>query len=140
MLEPMLEKHGIVLVPAKRIEYPHILIDIPSKNIVFIRFKESSYREGIEREIDLQVFVEYLEEALKNLSKNNRKQIYIYTKIFKLTITVSILFKYQKPNIPCILETTKPIDIENIPREIVEAARIWSERKTTKKILQVKEC
>ena len=45
VLEPILEKYGIILVPARRIEYPHILIDIPSENTTFIRFKDQDLRK-----------------------------------------------------------------------------------------------
>ena len=51
----------------------------------------------------------------------------------ELAFALSLYFKCQKHNIPCILEATKPIEIEKIPREIVEAARIWAEQKLLRK-------
>ena len=39
------------------------------------------------------------------------------------------LLKCQKHSIPCTLETTKPVDLEKIPQEIIKGARRWAERK-----------
>jgi len=73
ILEPLLENYGIVLVPAKRIEYPHILIDIPSENTTFIRFKDQDLRK-IERRIDLKIFLEYLEKVMKKYFGETKKK------------------------------------------------------------------
>jgi len=77
-LEPILEKYGIILVPAREIEYPHILIDTPSENTLFIRFKDLELRK-IEREISLEIFIEHLEKALKKYfeGKSMSKKKYI---------------------------------------------------------------
>ncbi len=72
VLEPVLEKYGVILVPAKRIEYPHILIDIPSENTVFIRFKDQELRK-VEREVPLKIFIEYLEKALKKYFEESKE-------------------------------------------------------------------
>jgi len=75
ILEPLLENYGIVLVPAKRIEYPHILIDIPSENTIFIRFKNQDLRK-IEREISLEIFMVYIEKTLKKYFEEKSKKRY----------------------------------------------------------------
>ena len=85
VLEPILEKYGIILVPARRIEYPHILIDIPSENTIFIRFKDLELRK-IEREISLEIFIKYLEEVLRKYFKERREKRHI----------ISIVSNYQE--------------------------------------------
>jgi len=57
----------------------------------------------------------------------------------ELAFTLSILFKCQKHSIPCTLEISKPLDPEKISKEIVEVARIWSERKLPRKFYKFKE-
>jgi len=76
VLEPLLAKYGIVLVPAKKVEYPHILIDIPDGNTIYIRLGIEVYR-GLERELALKIFIEYLERELKKLSGKKRRVIEI---------------------------------------------------------------
>jgi len=85
VLEPILEKYGIILVPARRIEYPHILIDIPNESTIFIRFKDLELRK-IEREISLEIFIKYLEEALRKYFKERREKRHI----------ISIVSNYQE--------------------------------------------
>jgi hypothetical protein len=75
VLEPVLEKYSIVLVSARRIEYPHILIDIPSENDAFIRFKDQELRKT-EREIPLKMFIEHLEKALKKYFEERSEKRY----------------------------------------------------------------
>ena len=74
MLEPLLAKYGIVLVPVKRAEYPHILIDIPDGNTIYLRLGIEAHRK-LERELALQMFMEYLEKELKELlGRKSRKR------------------------------------------------------------------
>ena len=75
VLEPILEKYGIVLVPVKRIEYPHILIHLTEEGTIFIRFKDHE-RMKVEREIALRMFMEYLEKALKKYFGEKREKRY----------------------------------------------------------------
>ncbi|ADM28753.1 hypothetical protein Igag_1961 [Ignisphaera aggregans DSM 17230] len=56
----------------------------------------------------------------------------------ELAFALSIYFKCQKQGIPCSLEAAKPLDIERIPGEIVEVARIWSERKLPRKFYNLR--
>ena len=76
VLEPLLAKYGIVLVPAKKVEYPHILIDIPDGNTIYIRLGIEVYRR-LEREQALTIFIEYLERELKKLSGKKRRVVEI---------------------------------------------------------------
>jgi|GEM_PF-6414285 len=79
VLAPILEKYGIVLVPVEKIEYPHILIDLPSENAILIVFEDQD-QEKVEREIPLEIFIEYLEKALKKyLEETNKKKYSIGT-------------------------------------------------------------
>ena len=49
VLAPILEKYGLVLIPVEKIEYPHILIDLPSENAILIVFEDQD-QEKVERE------------------------------------------------------------------------------------------
>jgi len=81
---PILEKYGIVLVPTEKVEYPHILVYLPSENTIPIIFKDQDRRE-IKREIPLKIFIEYLEKALKKyLEETNKKIRYRYCKYYTL--------------------------------------------------------
>jgi len=57
----------------------------------------------------------------------------------ELAFALSLYFKCQKHGIPCSLEAAKPLDIERIPGEIVEVARIWSERKLPRKFYKLRD-
>jgi len=47
----------------------------------------------------------------------------------ELAFALSLYFKCQKHQVPCTLEISKAVDLERMPAEIVEAAKVWSERK-----------
>lgn len=57
----------------------------------------------------------------------------------ELAFALSLHIKCQKHNIPCTLETSKPIDLNKILREIIEGAKVWSERKLPKKYYKLKQ-
>jgi len=76
VLGPTLEKYGIVLVPVTKVEYPHILIDIPDGNTIYLRLGIEAHRK-LERELALQIFMEYLEKELKKLSSKKKRVIEI---------------------------------------------------------------
>ena len=75
VLEQELEKYGIVLVPARRIEQPYLLIDVDDKNNVFIRFKADA-RE-LERILSLEIFMKHLRKVLKLEEKRKEMKIYV---------------------------------------------------------------
>lgn len=64
---------------------------------------------------------------------NNHVYFLFPNRGLELAFALSILFKCRKHNIPCTLESSKPIKVEELPGEIVEAARIWAERKLLRK-------
>jgi len=57
----------------------------------------------------------------------------------ELAFALSIYFKCQKHGIPCTLEISKPLDLEKIPEEIVEVAKVWSERKLPRKFYKLRD-
>lgn len=56
----------------------------------------------------------------------------------ELAFALSLYLKCQKHSISCTLELSKPVKIEELPAEIVEAARVWSERKLHRKYYKFK--
>ena len=50
----------------------------------------------------------------------------------------SIYFKCEKHKIPCELELSKPVDLEKLPQGIIEAAKIWAEKKLHRKYYKLK--
>jgi len=54
----------------------------------------------------------------------------------ELAFALSIYFKCQKHNIPCTVDVSRPVKLEEIPKEIIEAAQVWAGKKASKKILQ----
>lgn len=80
-LEPLLEKYGIALVPARRIERPYLLIDVDDKDDVFVRFKADVRK--FERILKLEVFMEHLRRVLELETKEKREmRIYVYNPSF----------------------------------------------------------
>jgi len=56
----------------------------------------------------------------------------------ELAFALSLYLKCQKHTIPCELHLTKHVKIEELPAEVVEAARVWSERKLHRKYYKLK--
>ena len=59
-LEHVLKKYGIELRDAYTIQHPHVLIHVTNSNKCIISFKHSPFREGLQREIQLQLFIQHL--------------------------------------------------------------------------------
>jgi len=57
----------------------------------------------------------------------------------ELAFALSIYFKCKQYNIPCSLELSKPIEINNLPEEIIKAAKTWSERKLSRKYYRLRQ-
>ena len=57
----------------------------------------------------------------------------------ELAFALSLYLKCQKHNISCTLELSKPISIEELPDEVVEAAKVWAEKKLHRKYYKLKE-
>ena len=56
----------------------------------------------------------------------------------ELAFALSLLFKCEKHQIPCQLDVSKPLDLEEIAEEIIEVARIWAERKLPRKYYRLR--
>lgn len=69
----MLERHGLVLVPAESVEYLSILIDAPEEGRVEISLLEDRERV-LKRVVEAGVFVRILEEALSRKRKRRRRK------------------------------------------------------------------
>ncbi len=57
----------------------------------------------------------------------------------ELAFALSLYLKCQKHNIPCTLECSKPIKMEELQAEIIEAAKVWAEKKLYRKYYKLKE-
>ncbi|MEM4970328.1 MAG: hypothetical protein QXE01_03650 [Sulfolobales archaeon] len=57
VLRPVLEKYGLTLVSAKKIEYPHILFHVTEDGKLYTRFVLEPRGETLEREIELAMFI-----------------------------------------------------------------------------------
>ncbi|RLG76704.1 MAG: hypothetical protein DRO12_04060, partial [Thermoprotei archaeon] len=57
----------------------------------------------------------------------------------ELAFALSIYFKCVKHGIDCVLELAKPVDLDRIPAEIVNAAKQWAERKLHRKYYKLWE-
>lgn len=51
----------------------------------------------------------------------------------ELSFALSILIKCQEHGIPCTLEISKPLALEQLDREIIECAEQWAKRKLWRK-------
>ncbi len=109
----------------------------------------------IPRRVDNRDLREFILNQIKKF-KRNQKHKYIALRgevaystnsvyfIFEpyaleLAFALSILFKCEKHQIPCQLYLSKIIDLDKILKEIVEAARIWAERKLLKKYYRLRD-
>jgi len=108
----------------------------------------------IPRRIDNKDLRDFILNQIKKFRRNQQRkyirlegevaysQNYVYfifpNRGLELSFALSLYLKCQKHNIPCTLELSKPIRIEEIPAEIVEAAKVWSERKLHRKYYRLR--
>ena len=108
----------------------------------------------IPRNVDGKDLREFILNQIKKFRRNQKRRYiklegenaysnsYVYfifpCKGLELAFALSILFKCRKHEIPCELNSSKPIRLEEIPKEIVEAARVWAERKLHRKYYKLK--
>ncbi len=108
----------------------------------------------IPRRIDNKNLRDFILLQVKKFRKNQKhryiqlqgdiaySQDYVYfvfpNRALELAFALSLFFKCQKHNIPCTIEFSKPIDLNMLPREVVEAARIWCERKLPRKYYKLR--
>lgn len=57
----------------------------------------------------------------------------------ELAFALSIFFKCKDHGIPCELEMSKPVKLEDLPKEVVEAAAVWRRRKLYRKYYKLKD-
>jgi len=109
----------------------------------------------IPRRIGSRELREYILNQIKKFRRNQKRkyiklqgeigysQDYVYfifpDRGLELAFALSLYLKCQKHNIPCTLELSKPIKIEELPAEIIEAARVWAEKKLHRKHYKLKE-
>ena len=103
----------------------------------------------IPRRVDNRDLREFILNQIKKFRRNQKRkhirltgeiaysQDYVYflfpNRGLELAFALSILYKCQNHGIPCTLEVSKPMDVEEVPNEIKEAARVWAERKLLRK-------
>lgn len=57
----------------------------------------------------------------------------------ELAFALSIFFKCREQGIPCELEMSKPVNLEDLPKEVVEAAAVWKRRKLYRKYYKLRD-
>jgi len=104
---------------------------------------------GIPKRINGKSLEDFISLQVKKLKRNQKHKYiklrgeaaysadYVYF-IFEpyaleLAFALSLLFKCRKHHIPCALEISKPANLEEIPRDVNEVARVWAERKLPRK-------
>ncbi len=108
----------------------------------------------IPRKIDNRDLREFILNQIKKFRRNQKRkyirlegeisysQDYVYfifpNRGLELAFALSLYLKCKKHKIPCELELSKPIKIEELSTEVVEAARVWSERKLHRKYYKLK--
>ena len=109
----------------------------------------------IPRKVGNKDLREFILNQIKKFRRNQKRkyiklqgeiaysQDYVYfvfpDKGLELAFALSLYLKCQKHNIPCTLELSKPISIEELPDEVVEAAKVWAEKKLHRKYYKLKE-
>jgi len=100
---------------------------------------------------DLTNFITVLVKKFKKNQRHRYIQLqgdiaysrnYVYflfpDRALELAFALSIYFKCEKHGIPCTFEIGKTVDLERIPHEIIEAARIWAERKLPRRFYKLR--
>ncbi len=108
----------------------------------------------IPRRVENKDLREFILNQIKKFRRNQKRKYiklegelaysgnYVYfmfpSKGLELAFALSILLKCQKHQIPCELYFSKAVNIRELPKDILEAARIWSERKLQRKYYKLK--
>jgi len=98
---------------------------------------------------------EYILNQIKKFRRNKKRkhiklqgevaysQDYVYfifpDRGLELAFALSLYLKCQKHRIPCTLEISKPADLEKLPREVIEAAKVWAEKKLHRRYYKLKK-
>jgi len=110
---------------------------------------------GIPKRINGKSLEDFIYLQVKKLKRNrshkyiqlqgevtySREHVYFIfpNRALELAFTLSLLFKCQKHDIPCVLEISKPVDLKEIPGDVLEAAKIWSERKLPRRFYRLRD-
>jgi len=108
----------------------------------------------IPRKINDRDLREFILNQVKKFKRNQKRkyirlegeiaysQDYVYfifpNRGLELAFALSLYLKCQKHSIPCNLKLSEPIPIGELPAEIIEAAKVWSERKLHRKYYRLK--
>ena len=108
----------------------------------------------IPRRVESKDLREFILNQVKKFRRNQKRKYiklegelayssnYVYfmfpSRGLELAFALSILYKCRKHQIPCELYSSKTVDMEELPKDILEAARIWSERKLQRKYYKLK--
>ncbi len=104
----------------------------------------------IPRRVNNRDLREYILNQIKKFRRNKRRkhiklqgeiaysQDYVYfvfpDRGLESAFALSLYFKCHKHSIPCTLEISKPVDLEKLPREVIEAAKYGQRRNYTESI------
>jgi len=108
----------------------------------------------IPRKVGNKDLREFILNQIKKFRRNQKRkyiklegeiaysQDYVYFMLpsrgLELAFALSLYLKCQKHSISCTLELSKPAKIEELPAEVVEAAKVWAERKLHRKYYKLK--
>ncbi len=101
---------------------------------------------------DLREFILHYVKKMRRNQKHKYIQLsgevaysnkYVYfifpDQALELVFALSIYYKCKQHNIPCSLELSKPIEINSLSEEIIEAAKTWSEKKLSRKYYRLRQ-
>jgi len=57
----------------------------------------------------------------------------------ELAFALSTLFKCREHGIPCTLEASKPVNLERLPREVLEATEAWCRGKLPRRFYGLRD-
>jgi len=109
----------------------------------------------IPRKVDNKDLREFILNHIKKFRRNKKHKYiklqgevaysnsYVYfifpLRGLELAFALSIYYKCQKHNIPCELHLSKSVELNKLPQEVVEAGKIWAERKLHRKYYKLRK-
>jgi hypothetical protein len=108
----------------------------------------------IPRKVNNKDLREFILNQIKKFRRNQRRKYirlqgeiayskdYVYfvfpDRVLEMAFALSILFKCQQHSIPCILEFSKPVELDKLPTEVIECAEQWNKKKLWRKCYKLK--
>ncbi|RLE37130.1 hypothetical protein DRJ17_07200 [Candidatus Woesearchaeota archaeon] len=108
----------------------------------------------IPRKVDDRDLREFILNQIKKFRRNKKHRYiqlqgevaysnnYVYfifpNRGLELAFALSLYLKCKKHSIPCELEFSKSVGLEKLPKDVLEAAKIWAERKLHRKYYKLK--